>query len=215
MTNSSDRPITLVPWALGFVLGGGFVAAITWPLWGMVPELLKGPNAPAWVQAVGSVLAICVAILVPYYLHANEKLHQALKDELRARSFALALLPHAQKLAMQLRSARLVANDFDAPDGPDLEEASRIAAVPDSLQDRVTQLHELGEPARQLQAAIANIWEARKRLDYAAFFHGHGGQYWGEDGIEDLDEPDDYNESLKAAQRHLDEAVSAMQDMLR
>ncbi|WP_455553633.1 hypothetical protein, partial [Comamonas kerstersii] len=68
------------PAAIGMVvlalLFGGVVLAI-YPGWApigkfLVENLKLTENAPAWVQAIGSIGAICVAIFVPYKIHANQ-----------------------------------------------------------------------------------------------------------------------------------------------
>ena len=72
------------PAAIGMVvlelLFGGVVLAI-YPGWApigkfLVENLKLTENAPAWVQAIGSIGAICVAIFVPYKIHTDQLKNQ-------------------------------------------------------------------------------------------------------------------------------------------
>ena len=75
------------PAAIGMVvlalLFGGVVMAI-YPGWAVVAKYLESSTAAAWVQAVGSILAIGIAIYVPNKIEA-EKTKRALSIELMER----------------------------------------------------------------------------------------------------------------------------------
>lgn len=65
----------------------GFLFAFT--LLGVVGPVSFGGDAPAWVQAVGSVLGIGIAIAVPWAQHRLALARDRAAAELKARSLAL------------------------------------------------------------------------------------------------------------------------------
>ncbi|MGA4531729.1 hypothetical protein ACPA1H_15400 [Ectopseudomonas chengduensis] len=52
----------------------------------------------AWVQAIGSIIAIAVAIWVPLSIDKKNKIAQKLDKEARAKAVAVSLLPSVYKL---------------------------------------------------------------------------------------------------------------------
>lgn len=78
------------PAAIGMVvlalLFGGVVLAI-YPGWDSVGEFLKSSAAASWVQAIGSISAVGVAIFVPYKIHANQIENQKINRIYKASVF--------------------------------------------------------------------------------------------------------------------------------
>lgn len=175
---------------------------------------LKPEAQAAWVQAVGSVLALCIAVCVPLYLHARAKEADARKEMLRARGFALFILPDAEEMLRIFRRANYVARGEDG-DEPDSKAAADVLIIPPKIQERVTQLHDLGDSAAKLQRAIAKGLEAKERLDYEHFYHSQGGEYYDpvEQTVEDLPKPEEASGVLRDAVNLAEEAIKEMRAM--
>lgn len=207
------RPINWVTVLLCVLLISlGFIAALG--MLGFTGQIKFGRDAPAWVQAVGSVVAIFVAIIVPVMIHSRERAVDKEKDTLRARGFALTVLPLAENFLRQLRSAKNTLNE-ESDDMPEFNDAARAAGVPIALQKMVQELHILGEPAAKMQNAIAYTSIARQHLEYMDFYYSHGGRYDHQDGYapEELPEPDNPEVALDAAISRLTSAIQAMNEM--
>ncbi|QNH11194.1 hypothetical protein [Xanthomonas sp. SI] len=175
MKDSSTRPFTLVPWAIGFLLGGGLVLGLTWPMWGVLPGWLKDPAGPAWMQAVGSIAAILIAVAVPaaqHWLSAQTRRREAAD---RARSLGLLLLPHIKAFAESNNEVWEHEHpDHDVTNHGDnacfLGERTRSAlAIPEGIIREVGRLHELAGAAEGIQRAIYNIESARELLTQKEF----------------------------------------------
>jgi hypothetical protein len=69
-----------------------------------MPQWLSDPAAPAWVQAVGSVIAILVAVFIPWFQRRNT-LRDAAKERARQEK------DHLQRLSIGLREEIRAAND--------------------------------------------------------------------------------------------------------
>jgi hypothetical protein len=67
--------------------------------WPQLSKWAEGSNAPAWVQAVGSVIAIFVAVLVPYAQSRREhgrREHEEFQRRLRNMAAVHALVSYAR-----------------------------------------------------------------------------------------------------------------------
>ncbi|AZR23505.1 hypothetical protein NX81_015740 [Xanthomonas vasicola] len=184
---------------------------------GLIGPIHFGKDAPAWVQAVGSVIAILVAIAVPLWVQDRER-RLALEDKrLRVVSFSISMLPAAESFMSALRSALIIATDEDAPDGPDLNHAADTAKVPDALQAKVAELHEVGEPALPLMRAIVMSSQARSELRQAQFYYEHAGEYVDPytGRPEDIDPPEPYDLTLRNCIEQLALALNGMRSVLQ
>ncbi|WLA02785.1 hypothetical protein [Xanthomonas translucens] len=72
MQQTNSGRFTLVPAAVSFLIGGGLVWLLAKPPAG-VASILASDQAPAWVQAVMSVVAIVAAAFVPRWLDAQKR----------------------------------------------------------------------------------------------------------------------------------------------
>ena len=124
MKDSSIGRFSLVPYALALALIGGLVAALTWPAWGVVPKWMKEPAWPAWLQAVGSLVAIVVAIAVPAYLASLDRRAREADAIARARSFALQ-----HYAALELLREYLHANRNNNPPGQPVADQNMLVGV--------------------------------------------------------------------------------------
>lgn len=211
--------VTKISWiralkASGWMTGG---AVLAFGALGIIGQIRFGKDAPAWVQAIGSVLAIAVAIAVLLWVQRRER-QLALEDKrLRVISFSIAMLPAAESFMTALRTALSIATDEDAPDGPDLDYAADTAKVPDELQSKIADLHEVGEPALPLMRAIVLASQVRSELRQAQFYYEHAGIYYnphtGEP--EDIDPPEPYTETLRSCIQQLTVAINEMRGKLK
>ncbi|SFN07474.1 hypothetical protein [Dokdonella immobilis] len=71
---------------MGFFLGGIFFADDGW-----IVALAKNPDAPEWAQGIGSLVAIAIAIYVPWKQRQNEAADRAAQDRRQARAIAAML----------------------------------------------------------------------------------------------------------------------------
>lgn len=67
---------------------------------------MPDPFWPAWIQAVGTILAIGVAIFVPWKQQRNRAQERADDRRLRAHSLAIALYPELLELKPKIHRAR-------------------------------------------------------------------------------------------------------------
>ncbi|AVY67185.1 hypothetical protein [Xanthomonas translucens] len=163
MKDSSIRQFSLVPYALVLLVVGGLVAALTWPVWGVVPEWMKEPTWPAWLQAVGSLFAIVVAIAVPARLASFDRRARAAEAIVRARSFALQ---HYR--AMEVLGERLHANRSSNPAGQPVADQNMLASVEAAFaQCRIpsADLYLLGAAALPVQRAFALAAQSASMAD--------------------------------------------------
>lgn len=164
-----------ISWARAFgyaaLISLGFL--IAFGLLGMIGPVSFGKDAPAWVQAVGSIAAILIAVAVPAVQHwLASKAHRNESLD-RARSLGLQLLPHIQGLASR--------NDdvwqHENPDDGSVELrgenvclvgfwAQSAIEIPPEISAETHRLHELGPAASGLQRAIFNIGAAREMINY-------------------------------------------------
>lgn len=204
---------TLIAMAFGF----GFLMA-----WGLFFQPIvideKASNQlPAWVQAFGSIIGIGVAIAVPYKIHNREQQAAAKDKRLRERSYMLYLLPMVSRLQGQVSNALEIVLDWDVPDYPDFLTAAKISTIPAELSSQLIQLHEIGPPAERLQAALAQLPDLVRHLNYAETFYSRQGKYedltTGEEEAMEAVAP--YEHLLEKARNDLQNAVTEMRAALQ
>ncbi|UPU47778.1 hypothetical protein [Xanthomonas translucens] len=141
MKDSSIRQFSLVPCTVCFVAGAGFVAALTWPAWGVVPEWMKEPTWPAWIQAVGSVAGIFAAVAVAWQ---QQRFTQRQSDARDLRDLT----------ALHVRANRILGRFLEVIDQQIAEanaiikskkaESLRAGFVPKEVRDLEGEIHLLG-----------------------------------------------------------------------
>lgn len=159
----TDRDWAVVA-LMTFVAG----AVIAWALtsnqqaW---PKLTVEQSA-AWVQAIGSIVAILLAVAVPAVQHAIAAKIRQREARDKSRSLGLLLLPHIRALTEknnQLWSMEHPDDDvYDVDDRTCQAGEYAVAAltIPAEILKHVAVLHDLGEAAAGLQRAIFNIGAA-------------------------------------------------------
>lgn len=91
----------LVLWWLGVC---ACVLAI-WLFFGNLSALLQDQNAPAWVQAIGSILAIVVAVAVPAFQHERDQARQRQQEQLEHTRVVSLILDCAEELKSEVHEA--------------------------------------------------------------------------------------------------------------
>ena len=151
---------------------------VTWALTSAHPTklTLTSEQWAAWVQAIGSITAILIAVAVPATQHYVSEREKRSEKADRARSLGLLLLPHITKFGENINAVW----SFEHPDddvealGDSVCAAGPITLgsleVPEHIVARIHELHELGAAAAGLQRAIFNVTSALELVGYANVF---------------------------------------------
>ncbi|CAD2245460.1 hypothetical protein [Xanthomonas arboricola] len=165
--NRFDRDALVIS-AIAFAFGGLFSwALIDPPMVKIASEAaaasVEQTDLSAWVQAVGSVLAIFVAIVVPVRLQQQAKMEKAAEAKAKARSMAVDLLDEITDLAGSMQT--LQADGYRTlGDAYGYDAAQRRVAIPVALKQSAKQLHALGPAGTTLQLAMLEISFLRGKL---------------------------------------------------
>lgn len=182
-----------------------------WCLVGFDSLCLSTSDWAAWVQAAGSIAAIGIAIAIPLIIHATERKQLRKEKQLRAKSYALALLPGLERHLSDVRQARWRYTNIE--DSDDFDAMSRLLAQ-ESLGAHHTSLHELGQAGSLLQDALARIPKLRVLINDHEFYARYGGTYHEQDGTEhDIPTPDDARPLFDSALNDLEVALAAIKGM--
>lgn len=153
---------------------------------------LPASDWAAWVQALGTIAAVCIAVAVPLVLHRRERKQINEERALRARSYALALLPSLSDYLSRLKQARWRYKDLDDPD--DFDFIAERLVVPEPLLAHQIHLHELSAVGGRVQDALAQVPRLRVLVNSWEFYLRYGGTYTEPDGTEhDITEPEEAN----------------------
>ncbi|MDQ1134890.1 hypothetical protein QE386_003485 [Pseudoxanthomonas winnipegensis] len=143
-------------------LSGAF-AAFSWPTGENLRAWLQDPAGPAWVQAVGSVVAIFVAVLLPLQLQRKARLQKETEARAKARSLAVDLVDEITDLAASMQA--LQADGYRTlGDAYGYDSALKQTSIPIRLKQSVKQLHELGPAGTSLQLALLELSFLRGKL---------------------------------------------------
>lgn len=169
---------------------------------------------PAWVQAVGSVIAIFIAVLVPNRIAAKERKAREMQWTFRAKSYAFVLLPLIESLMGQIGTAR--ARWMQTPDEYDDDDVVEFLGIPAGVTDRMLDLHEIGQSGLAIQDVLIATDRLKKGVYYQYAHWRHGGIYYdpstGDEG--EMPEPDDVNKLFDRAQAKAKGAVAALNRVL-
>lgn len=125
-------------------------------LFGGWPALSANEQA-AWLQAIGSVIGIGVAIAVPWWQRRSERADQAVREARRARSLGTVVIRELRTLERRMESEM---RKLKTARDHELIEVSK-RAIPQLLWDKADDLHLLGAPGSKVLLAIFQIFEAR------------------------------------------------------
>lgn len=126
---------------------------------GWVGWCALSPNEQAaWLQAIGSLVLVGVAIVVPLCQRRSERRDRARRERRRARSLGTIVIRELRKLEHRLQDEidRLAAaGDYEiVPVGG--------RAIPQLLWDNANELHLLGIPGDRTLQAIYEVFQARE-----------------------------------------------------
>ncbi|WP_312705253.1 hypothetical protein [Stenotrophomonas lactitubi] len=135
---------------MAFAAGAFFV----WALMSNHPAGTTEPSSiewPAWVQAVGSIAAIFVAVAVPGWQRSQQRKDEREKAAREARSMALALLDATTQFrdASESYERDLAAACASYNDG-----LQKLLPMPSDLEDVKRELHLMGEPGDRILRAL-------------------------------------------------------------
>ncbi|UYB52170.1 hypothetical protein OCJ37_19760 [Xanthomonas sp. AM6] len=131
--------------------------------WLLAAPCLKPEVWAAWWQAIGSVVAILVAVLVPLRLQRQANLAKVADAKAKARSLAVDVLDDMTALTASIQALH---EDGYKTLGDVYGYASAVfrIALPARLKDAVKQLHELGPAGSTLQLALLELSFLRGKL---------------------------------------------------
>lgn len=177
------------------IMAFGFGVLAAWGLfyeWGSAPQT-KPVDLPAWIQAVGSVLAICVAAFIPIMLWQREEEYRVLQRRLKAKALAFKLGPlidnlgYATKRASyRLNGSNSYLNLQDIIDGLKPERA---------WQDHYQDLEHLGHVGEMIQSTILANERLSSLLDDWETFYRSGGIHHDPetDEVHEIPEPEPWD----------------------
>lgn len=164
------RWITVLVYVIFAAIGFSMATFVLW----LTGNISLGKDAPAWVQAIGSIAAILIAVAVPAVQHYMADRARQRESMDKARSFGLMLLPHIQLYGERLDSI------WSKEDPDEVEEYETNCCilgptvrwcldVPTEITDEVENLHLLGPAARGLQLAIFSVTKAKTLVTTDSF----------------------------------------------
>ncbi|TGR55684.1 hypothetical protein EN794_004575 [Mesorhizobium sp. M00.F.Ca.ET.151.01.1.1] len=175
---------------------------------------LTASEQAAWVQAVGSVLAIGVAIAVPLVIARRDRKRRDAEAASRARTYALHLMPLVELLYSKLRSAHLLVLDHNEEDLGAAITMVREGTAPDGWG---LHLHELGAAGDQLQKALAAARTALELMNDLEHYLAFSGTLIDEETGEEIviPPPGPVLPELERAIRLTQEARSALRSLFK
>lgn len=142
-----------------FMLFGVAMGAVVGLTFGLFTAYGDSEKAAAWVQAGGSVLALVVAIFVPWWQHKKIEEERKREDFLRARAIAITILPeivglYDRLLKMKNASIEIVASG-------DAKRFSTFANFtihhPQKISERLDSMYLLGDAGDVVLALMARL----------------------------------------------------------
>ncbi|WP_282259608.1 hypothetical protein [Stenotrophomonas sp. PS02301] len=201
----NDRDSTVVA-IMAFAAGAFLVWAL---LSGHPPSKIKPTgDLPAWVQAIGSILAIVVAIVVPWRLAVQARAdlrERDLRDRTermedraaRAQSYAFVMLPQVDQIRGQILAAqrRWMRNPFGE------EDIIELLTIPDGITEMLLQMHEVSRAGNEIRSVIVAVNDLRREVSYFSDYYRNGGEYRDHENVlqEEMKEPDDVSKSFGQA----------------
>ncbi|WP_401728068.1 hypothetical protein [Stenotrophomonas muris] len=175
---------------------------------------LSASEQAAWIQAVGSILAISAAVWVPSRIASKE--HDRLESVRRykARSLAFVLKPLVAEMISGAGTAAYRWNrgytEFDD------DAMTEGLVVPKELNDRLLDMHVLGEAGKSIQEAIVAIQQLRIAIFSDYSYLRYGGVYVDHDTGDqfEMNEPDDVSKVISETQKTLGIASAELNSIL-
>lgn len=129
----------------------------------------QGIDWTAWIQAIGTLIAIAIAILVPYLQRRNEIKDRKEEKRLLRKSLALRFLPSAKEA---LNIVREISNvDSKKIENAILADSDTFPfgeyKVPITLRDSVEQFADAGKAGEHLQVAVYEMINLEEKIERA------------------------------------------------
>lgn len=186
-------------------------ALVTWPLAIHYTSPSSGTDWPAWVQAVGSIIAILVAVAVPLYVNWLQEASRTREREAILRSATLSLLAPSEELRNSIWNAVWELKKLEEFADENLPSVIQLLAAPIHIDQRLHELHHIDPIGPIIQNAVVAKAKAVSLMTDREFYLGSGGIAYGADGQRvEITEPDPYDPHLQRAALLIDLAVEAM-----
>ncbi|GAB2612258.1 hypothetical protein [Novilysobacter erysipheiresistens] len=177
---------------------------------GLPPEVWA-----AWVQAVGSIIAIGVAIFVPSRIASKDRARAETFRRFRAATYAFVLLPQLRTMEGRLATAK--ARWREVPSRYDDDDVAEYLNVPEGLSERLLDIHELAEAGIAIQEAVDAINQLRLAVFYQYAHWRYAGVFvdhdTGDEGV--MSEPEDVSAMFTHAATTARAAVEALEQARR
>ncbi|MDV3469030.1 hypothetical protein RZA67_09840 [Stenotrophomonas sp. C3(2023)] len=158
--------------AVLMIMAFGFGVLVAWALfyvWGSFPTVREF-DLPAWTQAIGSVLAILVAIAVPAWQHQRSNDREQRKENARA---LLAIARANSELGDFICNIQVLGllgnrtNDFEP-----IESVIRATTMPASLMELMGTAHEFPDESQYIVRFFSSLGAVNKLArSYHRDFH--------------------------------------------
>lgn len=169
----------------------------------------------AWVQAIGSIAAIAVAVAVPLRVATKERNRVNTERLFRAKSYAFVLRPQVADCRGRVLSARYRWRrgvvDISG------EHIVEPLIVPSAITDRLLDMHEVAEAGVYIQQVVIAFDQTKRDVIDQYDYWRSGGMIFDEYNREvgELLEPNDVEESFEAALQAVDNALAALDRVLK
>lgn len=205
---SSTSLVRKTAWAASFIALG---ALVSWPVAMFFSGPSSGTDWPAWVQAIGSVIAILVAVAVPLYVNWLQEASRAREREAIVKSATLSFLAPSEELRNSIWSAIWELQKLGELSDESLLSVSQELATPIQIDKRLHELHHIDPIGPIIQNAVVAKAKAVTLMIDRDFYLGSGGAAYGPDGTYvDIPEPDPYDPHLQRAALLIDLALEGM-----
>jgi hypothetical protein len=144
-------------------------AAIVFAVQFIDRDSVKHVDWPAWIQAVGSILAIGAGAFFVWWQHYLERKQERAERDLEAGTLAVALYPEIHEVRAKLVAIRRVANDFAKR--PMAENFNAVVPlltldIPPILEASLDRLHLLGsEAGASVQQLVAFAMQHNRMVE--------------------------------------------------
>lgn len=145
-----DEEISLLNITLNVLLVSTGFAMAFWVL-SLTGQVRLEKDAPAWVQAIGSVVAIFVAVIVPARQRRQQRADAEIRESREARSCASDLLSDVAKFITFIAIFR---SDLEHAIEKGDDHVRGQLIVPKGLHSSRRTLHVLGDPGDSLMHAL-------------------------------------------------------------
>lgn len=170
-------------------------------------QAVAGINWPAWIQAVGSLVAVGVAAYIPIRLASEERKRTARERRYRARSLAFVIRPLLRSSANGVALMR--ARWRESPIRMEEDSAMDPLKIPQGLAELLLDLHVLGAAGTYIQKAIVSIQELEAGIHTQVGHLRYGGVWVHHETGEEFPIPDTDVEAL------MDDAMEAINSAIR